>query len=78
MELLYMFRNTEHFKVKSYYKLYAQPERPPFVGCPPLIIQYIRIYIQYLEVISCIGNPRTRRAMVTGDPLNLHSICVSV
>jgi hypothetical protein len=38
---------------------------PPTVGCPRLLIQYIRSYPPYLEAISSIRNPRTRHAVVT-------------
>jgi hypothetical protein len=34
---------------------------PPFVGCPRLLIQYIRNYPPYLEAVSAIHN--LRRAM---------------
>jgi hypothetical protein len=44
---------------------------PPLVGCPRLIIQYIRSYPPYLEAFSSIRNLRTRHAVVTRDPLNL-------
>jgi hypothetical protein len=43
---------------------------PPPVGCPRLLIQYIRSYPPYLEAVSSIHNLRTRHAVVTGDPLN--------
>jgi hypothetical protein len=33
---------------------------PPTVGCPRLLIQYIRSYPPYLEAVSSIRNPRTR------------------
>jgi hypothetical protein len=41
---------------------------PPLVGYPRLLIQYIRSYFLYHEVVSCIRNLRTRHAMVTKDP----------
>jgi hypothetical protein len=41
---------------------------PPLVGCPQLLIQYIRSYPPYLEAVSSIRNLRTRHAMVTSDP----------
>jgi len=44
---------------------------PPTVGCPRLLIQYIRSYPPYLEAVSSIRNPRTRHAVVTVDPLNM-------
>jgi hypothetical protein len=44
---------------------------PPTVGCPRLLVQYIRSYPPYLETVSSICNPRTRHAMVTVDPLNM-------
>jgi hypothetical protein len=45
--------------------------RPTLVGCPWLLIQYIRSYSPYLEVIFSIRNLRTRHAMVTKDPPNM-------
>jgi hypothetical protein len=44
---------------------------PPTVGCPRLLIQYIRSYSPYLEAVSFIRNPRTRHAVVTVDQLNM-------
>jgi hypothetical protein len=44
---------------------------PPFVGCPRLLIQYIRSYRPYLEAISFIRSLRTRHPVVTRDPLNM-------
>jgi hypothetical protein len=43
---------------------------PPLVGCPRLLIQYIRSYPPYLEAFSSIRNLRTRHAVVTRDPLS--------
>jgi hypothetical protein len=47
-----------------------QAAGPSTVGCPRLLIQYIRNYPPYLEAVSSIRNPRTRHAVVTVDPLN--------
>jgi hypothetical protein len=47
-----------------------QAGRPPLVGCPRLLIQYIRSYPPYLEAFSSNRNLRTRHAVVTRDPLN--------
>jgi hypothetical protein len=44
---------------------------PPLIGCPRLLIQYIRSYPPYLEAVSSIRNLRTRHAVVTRDPPNL-------
>jgi hypothetical protein len=44
---------------------------PPTVGCPRLLIRYIRSYPPYLEAVSSIRNPRTRHAVVTVDPLDM-------
>jgi hypothetical protein len=44
---------------------------PSFVGCPRLLIQYIRSYPPYLEAVSSIRNLRTRHAVVTGDTPNI-------
>jgi hypothetical protein len=48
-----------------------QAGRPPIVGCPQLLIQYIRSYPPYLEGVSSIHNLRTRHAVVTRDPPNM-------
>jgi hypothetical protein len=48
-----------------------QAAGPSTVGCPRLLIQYIRSYPPYLEAVSSIHNPRTRHAVVTVDPLNM-------
>jgi hypothetical protein len=47
-----------------------QAGKPPLVGCPPLLIQYIRSYPPYLEAVCCIRTLRTRHAEVTRDPPN--------
>ncbi|KAJ4446277.1 hypothetical protein ANN_12972 [Periplaneta americana] len=39
---------------------------PPLIGCPRLLIQYIRSYPPYLEAVSSIRNLRTRHAVVIG------------
>jgi hypothetical protein len=39
----------------------------PLVGCPRLLIQYIRSYPPYLEAISSICNLKTRHAVVTRE-----------
>jgi hypothetical protein len=51
---------------------------PPLVGCPRLLIQYIRSYPPYLEAVSSVLNPRTRRAVVTRDPPNVGYTLLSV
>jgi hypothetical protein len=38
------------------------------VGCPRLLIHYIRSYPPYLEAISSIRNLRMRHAVMTTDP----------
>jgi hypothetical protein len=38
------------------------PGGPPFVGCPRLLVQYIRSYPPYLEVVSSVCNLRMRHA----------------
>jgi hypothetical protein len=43
----------------------------PLVCSPRLLIQYIRSYPPYLEVVSSIRNLRTRHAMATRDPHNI-------
>jgi hypothetical protein len=47
-----------------------QAGAPLLVGYPQMLIQYIRIYPPYLEVVSFIRNLRTRHAVVT-DPPNM-------
>jgi hypothetical protein len=44
-----------------------QTGRPPPVGCPHLLIQYIRPYPPHLQAVSSNSNPRTRHVMVTTD-----------
>ncbi|KAJ4428508.1 hypothetical protein ANN_24550 [Periplaneta americana] len=39
---------------------------PPLIGCPRLLIQYIRSYPPYLEAVSSIRNLRTCHAVVIG------------
>jgi hypothetical protein len=48
--------------------LNPQAGGPPLVGCPRLLIQYIR---RYLEGDSSIRNLRTRHVVVTRDPPNM-------
>jgi hypothetical protein len=48
-----------------------QAGRLPPVGCPRLLIQYIRSYPPYLEAVSSIRNLRTRQAVVKGDTFNV-------
>jgi hypothetical protein len=48
-----------------------QAERPPLVGCPQLLIQYIRSYLPYLEAVSFIRNVTKRHAVMVQDPLNM-------
>jgi hypothetical protein len=52
----------------------TQAGGPPPVGCPRLLIQYIRRYPPHLESVSSICNPRTRHAVVTRDPLNIENV----
>jgi hypothetical protein len=49
----------------------------PFVGCPRLLIQYIRSYPPCLEAVSSVRNLRTRHAMVTRDP-PVHYSCSKI
>jgi hypothetical protein len=44
---------------------------PPLVGCPRLLIRYIRSCPLKLEGVSSIRNLRTRHAVVTRDPPNM-------
>jgi hypothetical protein len=43
---------------------------PPLIGCPRLLIQYIRSHLLYLDIITSIRNLRTRHAMVTRGSIN--------
>jgi hypothetical protein len=52
----------------------SQAGGPSLVGCPRLIIQYIRSCPPYLEAVSSIRNPRTRHAVVTRGPFNMDSV----
>jgi hypothetical protein len=47
-----------------------QAGAPPLVGCPRLLIQYIRNYPPYLEAISSICKVKTLHTVVTRDPTN--------
>jgi hypothetical protein len=47
----------------------SQTRRPHLVGCPQLLIQYIRSYPPYLETVSSIYNPKMRHAVVTRSRL---------
>jgi hypothetical protein len=49
---------------------------PPLVGCPRLLIQYIRSYTPKLEGVSSIRNLRTHHAVVTRDPPICIYVCV--
>jgi hypothetical protein len=51
---------------------------PPLVGCPRLLIQYIRSYPPYLEGVSSIHNLRTRHAVVTRNPPDMEKLAVSI
>jgi hypothetical protein len=48
--------------------LNPQVERSPLVGCPRLLVQYIRDLLPYLEAVSSVRNQRTRTAVVARDP----------
>jgi len=50
---------------------------PPNVGWPVPFIQHSHSYSPYLEPISCFRNPRTRHAVVTGNPLNMEYIALT-
>jgi len=47
---------------------------PPLVGCPRLLIHYIRRCSPYLEAVSFIRNPRNRHAVVTGIHITWYSL----
>jgi hypothetical protein len=44
---------------------------PPLVGCPRLLMQYVRSFPPNLEGVSSIRNLWTRHAVVTRDPPNM-------
>jgi hypothetical protein len=71
-----MFRNK--LGVLRWWVFSPQPNpqagEPTPVGCPRLLIHYIRSYPPYLEAVSSIRNLRTRHAVVTRDPLNMDYI----
>jgi hypothetical protein len=51
----------------------------PLVCSPRLLIQYIRSYPPYLEVVPSIRSLRTRHAVATRDPANMrhtHTLCM--
>jgi hypothetical protein len=50
---------------------------PLLVGCPRLLIQYIRSYPPYLEAFSSIRDLRLPHAIVKRDPLNTEGSCAS-
>jgi hypothetical protein len=66
------FRNKLFlFKMRTCYThINLQVGRPPLVGFPRMLIQNIRSYFPYVEIISSIYNLRTRHAVVTRDQLN--------
>jgi hypothetical protein len=53
-----------------------QAGEPSPVGCPRLLIQFIRSYPPYLEAVSSVRHLRTRQAVVTRDPLNVDSVTI--
>jgi hypothetical protein len=62
------------FKMRSFSPTpNPQTGRPPLVGCPRLLIYYIRSNPPYLEVVSFVRNLRTRHAVVTRDPSNMEA-----
>jgi hypothetical protein len=69
---LFTFATGLFFKVRRC-KPHAQPPswRTTPVGCPRLLIQYIRSCPPKLEGVSSIRNLRTRHAVVTRDPHNM-------
>jgi hypothetical protein len=64
-------KNTQLLIYKGKGKAIPVTGRGGLVGCPWLLIQYIRSYPPYLEAVSSILNLRTRHAMVTRDPPNM-------
>jgi hypothetical protein len=71
--LLVIFRNKLIFFRWGVVSLTPKPQAggPPFIGCPRLLIQYIRSYHPYLEGVSSIRNLRTRHAVVTRTHLTM-------
>jgi hypothetical protein len=68
--LLVVFRNKLIFYGEEELAPRPTPQAggPPHVGCPRLLIQYIRSYPPKLEGVSSLRNLRTRHAVVTRDP----------
>jgi hypothetical protein len=71
--LLCLVRNMVKFLRWGIVRTSPNPkaESPPLVGCPRLLIQYIRSYRSLSGVRSSIRKLRTRPAMVTGTHLSL-------
>jgi hypothetical protein len=51
--------------------LNPQAGEPPPVGCPRMLIEYIRSSPPYLEAVSSIRSLRMPHAVVTKDPRNV-------
>jgi hypothetical protein len=71
-----MFRNRLEFLRWGVVSPPPTPQAggPRPVGCPRLLIQYIRSYPSYLQAVSSIRNLRTRHVVVTGVPLNMDCV----
>jgi hypothetical protein len=71
--LLVIFRNKLIFLRRGVVSRTPNPQAggPPLIGCPRLLIQYIRSYPPYLEAVSSIRNLRTRHGVVTMNPPNM-------
>jgi hypothetical protein len=52
-----------------------QSERPSFVGCPEMLIQYICCYPPYMEAVSSTFNLKGRHVLVITDPLYMEFKC---
>ena len=71
-KLFWMFRNMIKFLRWGVVSTSSNPQvgRPPLIGCPRLLVQYIRSYSPYLEAVSPSATWR-RHDVVTGTQLSL-------
>jgi hypothetical protein len=69
------FCNMLVFMARCCYPPPTQPQGggPPFVGCPRLLVEYIRRYSSYLEAFSSASSLRVRHGLVTTGWRKLHN-----
>jgi hypothetical protein len=70
------FRNNINFLRREVVRPTPESEAGvvPLVGCPQLLIQYIRRYPAYLDAVYSICTLNTRHSLATRDPLNLEAV----